>query len=1081
MSIKRIPTVLLLTAVCVLAAVPAPASVTSSIRRVFKDWGLFQGLQITGSNELTVQQNLVEGSSSAYEGQRWDTDSVVRRTTLGFEGPIWKELSFKADFSSSGYGQSYSSWIMGYVGHDTALYYGDLNVDLSGNQFASFSKAVQGWQLDQKVGKGLMRAFYSKEKAITRTQTIQGNNTSGPFFLTYTPIMQGTEVVKVNEQVQRFGVDYRLDYDTGQLYFEVTGSPAKIIPDTSTITVSYQSQANDSQGTMSGARLLMPLMNDRLQVGVTMLKQDRGGGGGDTVGYQEDIFNGSGSTGPFDVNYRPIIANGTSVVYQGRQQTIQQALLVLVDNVEQAEGVDYDSYRTIGRILFRRSVPPTSLVVIRYYYDLSSTSTTTDNNITGLDLVYHINKKMDVQAEWGKSDTGVASTSGDAMRLNLNYNADKLRFVGEYRDISPNFSYLDSVGFYTQEKGLDLGLNYTPMEHVALYLRRSDVKTNQGYSFGYSGTGYNNYYTTQTGTDTTSGLGIHSTRNDYEVRLDFPNWPTLSFQRQEMANAGGTSDSDYTSNNLSMNWSPQGKPFTLTANLYRTDQSYLSTSSNTSSGSTTDQFQWAASYRPSDKMSVSYSRGRNSSDSVGTTNSSSSNSDQLSLHWAPTRKLDINFDRSNTSSIGSVSSSTYYPTGLYGGGLYTGPLYYRGLYMGTRGIGDGGGIGDDDGDETTENRYNDSSSRMSIRYTPAQKLSFDFSLTKRNYTSGGTVGYLADSDQTTRTMAVNYQLSDALSMNLNLTDDKMAYLEEGRGAVTNKTLGIGANYQKPNSPWGLSLSMSKMDGQSPTYTGYGSSQTMRIVQNNMSDLTARLSYTLSDKSRLQLTGQLSDYAGGYSNFNRQQLEVGYEREISNLARLAFSYRMARNISGGEDDPRLGNTSLVPNNQNYLANTFALTFTTQFNSGMGGSSSSWGASGSSMSNFGGYRAGSGAFGNTGQSYGTGSSFANMGVFGSTNTGSGFSSPFGNDYSSNYGNGSAWGMDYGERPQGYSTFGSSYGGRTGNFSSGLGDVSGRQGGEGFDDLNNPPLNMQPGGEGFQDIEDWYSLDDLNSIWW
>lgn len=70
-----------------------------------------------------------------------------------------------------------------------------------------------------------------------------------------------------------------------------------------------------------------------------------------------------------------------------------------------------------------------------------------------------------------------------------------------------------------------------------------------------------------------------------------------------------------------------------------------------------------------------------------------------------------------------------------------------------------------------------------------------------------------------------------------------------------------------------------------------------------------------------------------------------------------------------------------------------------------------------------------------------------------------------------------------PQGYSTFGSGYAGDTGDFSSGLGDVSGRQrrSGDGLDDLNAPPLNMQPGGEGTQEIEDWYSLDDLNSIWW
>ena len=42
-----------------------------------------------------------------------------------------------------------------------------------------------------------------------------------------------------------------------------------------------------------------------------------------------------------------------------------------MDNVEQVEGIDYDSYRQIGRVIFRRAVPPTALVLIRYYYDLT--------------------------------------------------------------------------------------------------------------------------------------------------------------------------------------------------------------------------------------------------------------------------------------------------------------------------------------------------------------------------------------------------------------------------------------------------------------------------------------------------------------------------------------------------------------------------------------------------------------------------------------------------------------------------------------------------------------------------------------
>lgn len=1063
--------------------VAATAGPLSGLQRLFKDWGLFQGLQISGTNNFTFQENLVEGSAAAFEGQRWDTDNFMAQNSLSVEGPIWKNFQFKADFSASGYGPSYNRFVAGWMGKDTAIYYGDLNIDLSGNQFASFSKAVKGWQLDQKIGDGLARAFYSKEKAITRTQSIPGNNTSGPFFLTYTPIIQGTEVVKINEQVQQFGVDYRLDYDSGQLWFETEGRPPKIIPDTATISVSYQSQSFDSNsGTLYGARVMMPLMRDRLQVGVTMLKQDRGGGGvRDTVGYQEDIFNGSGSTGPFDVNFRPIIPNGTQATYQGREQVIQQALVVLMDNVEQVEGVDYDSYRQIGRIIFRRSVPPEALVVIRYFYDMSINTTATDNSIMGLDMLYHLTPKLSLAAEYGKSDGGALSNTGDALRLNVDYQGNNIKLVGEYRDISPTFTFMDSVGFYRQDKGLDVGLNWQPMDHVSVYARRADLMTSQGYSFGYNqyGGGTNTYglmQTRQTEADT-SGLAVKSLRDDFEVRLEFPKWPTLAFQRQKMSNAGGTSgSSDYTSNNLSMNWSPANQPFTLSASLYDTNQLYQAAgtgeTAGTINGSDTRQLQWSAAYRPSDKLSLSYNQGRNKSTALDGANASSSGTDQLALRWTPTRKLEFNIDRTRTNSVGSVRSNY---NNYNGYNSYSNALRTLGVFP--AGIGDGGGIGGGDDEEPTENRYTDDSTRLGVRFTPNQKLSLDFQLSQRKYSSGGSVGYLADSDQTTKSISAMYQLNDSTSLSAQWNNDVMAFLEEGRGTVSNDTATLGINWRKPDSKWGLSLNYSMMDGVSPTYTGYGSNQTMRIVSNSSKDLQARLSYDLSDNSSLELAGQFSDYAGGYANFKKQQLDIGYRRKISSATDLTFGYRLVRNASGMPADPRYGDTSLTGGDQNYLANTFMLTMSTQFSSGGGGGGGgmgSMGFGGSSLGNFGGYRAGSGMFGSNGSSYGGsyGSSFDRLGVFGQSGNSS---SGFGN--SGIFGNTGGYGSS---QPQGYETFGGNFReGQSGGFTSGLGDIGGHEAG-GIDSLA-PGMPGAPGAEGALEIEDWYNLDDMYSIWW
>ena len=1075
---------LLLVVVCTMAAAPASADAFSGLNRLFKDWGLFQGLQVNGSNDFTFQQNLVQGSASAYEGQRWDTDTFTRRSSLSLEGPIWKEFAFKADFSASGYGPAYSRWVAGYIGHDTALYYGDLNMDLSGNQFASFAKSVQGWQLDQRIGKGLARVFYSQEQAVTRTQTIPGNNTSGPFFLTYTPVLDGTEAVKVNERRMAFGVDYRLDYATGQLWFEVEGKPPTIIPDTSTISVSYQSGGYESQGgTLSGGRVLLPFMKDRVQVGMTMIKQDRGGGATrDTAGYQEDIYNGSGSTGPFDVNFRPILANGTQVVYKGQQQVIQQALLVLVDNIEQAEGVDYDSYRSIGRIIFRRSVPPTSLVAIRYYYDLSSTLPVTDNTLTGVDLLYHISSQLSLQAEWGRSDGGLASNSGDALRANLSYTTPKLRVIGEYRDISPTFSFIDSVGFYKQDRGYELGLNYEPLKHVSLSARHSDVKSSSGYTFGYSG--YSSYSSTtglglaEMSDDDTTSLSIASTRTDLEVRLDFPGWPLLAFQRQQMSNAGGTSDSTYGSNNVSFNWSPSGQPFSVSATLNRTTQDYVPTADTTEAqGSSTEQLQWSAAYRPSDKLSLSYNQGRNTSSAVGSTNRSSSSNDQLSVHWSPVSTLDLNYDFTRTNSLGSVSSGLYSTYGTYSAAAQLAEL------LRVAGISDGDGIGGDDDDDTTTSRYTDDSHRLALRYSPSQKLNFDIGLMMRKYTSGGSVGYLADSDQVTGSFNASYMVSNALSLSASYTNDRMKFLDEDRGTVLNNTVSVGANYRPSGSPWGLGLTYNMLNGSSPTYTGYGSSQKMRIVDNNMSDLQARITYVLSEDAELSMTGQLSDYAGGYANFNRQQLEIGYRHKLSGYADVNFGYRFARNVTKGLTDPRYGNTSLTPESQNYLANTFLLTLSTQFNTGVGGRGSGMGTFGGSggMSGFTGYRSGTnmGSYGSTGQyGTGTGSSFSGLGSYGgSSSLGSGYSNPFGN--SSTVGSYS----NYGSQSQGYDTFGSGFGSQ-GGFSQGLGDIGGhKQDGVSAVGPQGPGGAAPPGApsSAMPQIEDWQALDDLYSTWW
>ncbi len=978
----RLSRLLYISAVLLIVATGARAEdFFEGVGRLFEDWGLFQGMQITGSNSFTFQQHSLIGSEAAFEGQRWDTDPIVRRSSLHIEGPIWGELGIQADISASGWGRNYSRYVLGWTARNTAVYYGDLNIRLTGNEFASFSKTLMGWQADQMLpGGGLLRAFYSEEKGLTRRETISGNNSSGPFFLRYTPIIEGSEVVKVDEEVMRFGRDYRLDYETGQLWFEPVDAPPRIIPSTSVISVAYQSYGwQSSPGALYGARAEMPFLDDRLRVGITGLMQDRreAENAGDTAGFQEDIFQASGTTGPFDVNFRPILPNGATVVYEGERQTIDQTIVVLVDNAEQVQGVDYDVYHDIGRIIFRRAVPPTALVIVRYFYDLGEPAAGGDTALVGIDLDYRLGPEMTLRADWAQSDADSAGGSGQALRTSLAYSRPNLTATAELRDVQPRFSYIDSVGFQRKERGLNLAAEWQANDYISVYERFSSLDSDSGLSFGYSG--YSGYDSSLFSTlslrpqqSTSAGLSVGTQRNDFGIDVRYPNWPTLSFTHQTMENSGGAGgDSSRTADSLALRYAPTDLPFSVNVSLNSTDQSYLGASSTDPlsgpQGSSTEQFQVSATYTPTATLSLAGHFGANSSTSSVTDDRSSGTVTQLSARWTPSSRLSLSIDHTASESDGLVSSGFY---GGPGGFSTFGVMDPRQLPDNPGG--GGGGGGDNDGTDTDERaRYEDRNTRADITWRPLETVNLSFSAGRRDYRSGGGVGYLADSSQRYYNATAGWQPGRALSLSATWGTDEMRFLEEGRGAVLNDILAFGANWRPPEQPWGLSLNFHRQTGSSPTYIGFGDSQIMRVVPTDLFDISGEVSYEVRDG--VSLFGRLgrADYSSGYAAFTKDTGELGVRYRMGPLADMTFGYRYIRNITGDPDLPLPGGAAGSMSGQNYIAHTVLFELSTTFSTGLAGTGSTgYSGYGGGLASFGGYGTGYGTGFGSGYGYGSG---------------------------------------------------------------------------------------------------------------
>lgn len=778
----------------------------------------------------------------------------------------------------------------------------------------------------------------------------------------------------------RFGRDYRLDYETGQLWFEPVDAPPRIIPSTSVISASYQSYGYDSSpGILYGARAEMPLLDDRMLVGVTALMQDRreSQSAGDTAGFQEDIFQGSGTTGPFDVNFRPILPNGATVVYQGRRQTIDQTVVVLVDNVEQVNGVDYDVYHDIGRIIFRRAVPPTSLVIIRYYYDLGEPAVGADTQVVGLDLGYRITPDLNLRADWARSDVGGQIGSGQALRASLAYSRPNLTATAEFRDVQPGFSYIDTVGFQRRERGLNFASEWQVNRYVSVYERFSDLDSDTGLLFGYSGySGYSggsfSTFAARPAQTTASGLSIRTQRSDTGIDVRYPGWPTLSFTHQTLENSGGTSgSSSRTTDALVLRYAPEGQPFTINASLDRTSQLFRGTDSTDpllgSRGSDTDQVQISATYTPSSTLSFAANLSGNSSRSLDGQDRSSGTVTQISARWNPSSRISFNLDLRESQSDGAVTS------GFYGGigGFTTLGLQPTQLPDNPG----GGGGGDEDGDDTEERaRYEDTSATANLTWRPTDSVNLTLSAGKRDYRSGGGIGYLADSTQTYYNATVGWQPAREWGLTATWGSDELRFLEEGRGAVLNDLFALGVNYRPEDQPWSLSLNLHRQTGSSPTYIGFGANQIMRIVPTDLLDISGELTYELAPG--INLFGRLgrADYDSGYAVFTKDRGELGVRYRMSELADLSFGYNYTRNITGEPELPLPGGTSGSLAGQDYIAHTFMVEISTNFSTGSSRERRGGYRGYSGLSSFGGYSTGGYGFGTGG--YGPGYGFGDF---------------------------------------------------------------------------------------------------------
>jgi len=355
-------------------------------------------LDISGSQMMTFRKIDVSGSgASNYYNQFWDSETFETRTDLYMRGRLYKEFYIDAVFASGTFNPNRNHYALTYKGHDTQATYGFINAELGGNRYLTLNKTLKGYKVETTLlGKYPLTFFTTRSQGAVKKEVFAGNGTSGPYFLRYTPLREGSEEVRVDEKLMVFGRDYKLNYITGELDFK----QGMIIPPSSKISVSYEQSLTGEGGKLDGYALELPL-SSKLRLNLSRAEQDSGHTGVLTpqITYAEDNYLGNNSTGPFVMIYRPIMRSvrpvvfhttgaqltgagtttpsvtvtpgmvgpyldGKHLYYAGTQQVPAR---VFVGGIMQSEGSDYVISYDTSTVTFLKAIPDLLPVEIDYF------------------------------------------------------------------------------------------------------------------------------------------------------------------------------------------------------------------------------------------------------------------------------------------------------------------------------------------------------------------------------------------------------------------------------------------------------------------------------------------------------------------------------------------------------------------------------------------------------------------------------------------------------------------------------------------------------------------------------------------
>lgn len=609
-------------------------------------------IKVTGYNTLSLRSESISGSADSYRSDQYlgrGSNGLYNDTDLTVDATLFKHFHYETRINNSLFNNPNDPNLnrvkLDYNTKKMRFEWGTINVGFQGNSLIDFSRFTNGMQLtNQWTDRFKSQLVYSQTRAETRTISINGNNSTGPYYVFAGQLVDGSDRVQVNGREMVKGSDYTLDTYSGELNF----LKGRVILQSDVVAVTFEAVGfNTNRGTIYGSRLeYVPTKTTR--VGVTYVAQQASG----SFGAQEQVqtFYGFGSPGAAYTLNAP--------VDRSRPVTVSVNGIVLVQNAD----FIIDANLT-NQIRIVRTVLPTELIQVRYT-PLDVNPTPGNRSVLGLDGRISLGKIGSVSTELALSGLSLSGSNvaGRAYQIRADLApAKNLTTNLTLRNINPTFSSIQSPGFNRNEKAIEFNTDYNPTDRLRLNLNWMRAKR-PSYSSGF---GISQYTVSSAGNDDYSQYTLGAA---YKLTP----FASLNFSRSAQGTrfiVGGKTDN--TNDTLSLNYAVRNftVDMSLGRNLNDSNQFYDLTGIGGATGpqfyanrASTDSRRLAVTYQPKKWLSLTGSLSDNAIRNVsGDTNTRTNARDaQFGANIDLTRdiKLRYTYQLSDTGNFGTPLTNT---------------------------------------------------------------------------------------------------------------------------------------------------------------------------------------------------------------------------------------------------------------------------------------------------------------------------------------------------------------------------------------------------------------------------------------